>query len=99
MRKSFVLLALVITAVVAQPALADGRGHHGGHRNNWLPFAAGAVLGGVVVGSLISPQPVYAQPVYVAPPPPRIVVTRPYYAPAPVYVVPAPSTGYYYERD
>jgi hypothetical protein len=52
-----------------------------------------------VVGSLMQPQPVYAQPVYVAPSAPRIIVTRPYYAPAPVYAVPAPHYGYYYERD
>ncbi len=97
MKKTLVLLAVALTAVVAQPALADGRGHHhGGHRSSWLPFAAGAVLGGVVIGSMIQPQPVYAQPVYVAPPPPRVIVPRPYYTPAPLYALPAP--GYYYER-
>ncbi|NCW90513.1 MAG: ecotin precursor, partial [Rhodocyclales bacterium] len=61
MKKTLVLLAVALAAVVAQPALADGRGHHhGGHRSSWLPFAAGAVLGGVVIGSMIQPQPVYA---------------------------------------
>ena len=100
MKKSLVLVAIAVATAVAQPALADGRGHYrGGRGNGWLPFAAGAVLGSVVVGSLLQPQPVYAQPVYVAPPSPRIIVTRPYYAPAPVYVVPAPYYGYYYERD
>lgn len=100
MKKTLLLLSVALLSAVAQPVLADGRGHHhGGHRNNWLPFAAGAVLGGVFVGSMMQPQPVYAQPVYVAPPPPRVVVTRPYYAPAPIYSVPAPSYGYYYERD
>ena len=100
MKKSLVLVAFAAMTALAQPALADGRGHHhGGRGNGWLPFAAGAVLGGVVVGSLMQPQPVYAQPVYVAPPAPRIIVARPYYAPAPVYAVPAPHYGYYYERD
>ncbi len=99
MKKSVVLLAVALAVTAAQPVLAEGRGHHhGGHRSSWLPFAAGAVLGGVVVGSLIQPQPVYAQPVYVAPPPPRIIMTRPYYTPAPLYAVPTPAPGYYYER-
>lgn len=100
MKKMVLLLSIALLSAVAQPALADGRGHHhGGRGYGWLPFAAGAVIGGVVVGSLIQPQPVYAQPVYVTPPPPRIIVTRPYYAPAPAYVVPEPTPGYYYERD
>ncbi|WVH08864.1 MAG: hypothetical protein EoVTN8_142 [Fluviibacter phosphoraccumulans EoVTN8] len=99
MKKTLVLLAVALTAVVAQPASADGRGHHySGHRSSWMPFAAGAVLGGVVIGSMIQPQPVYAQPVYVAPPPPRVIVPRPYYIPAPLYAVPAPAPSYYYER-
>ena len=99
MKKSVVLLAVALTAAVAQPVLADGRGHHhGGRGYGWLPFAAGAVLGGVVIGSMIQPQPVYAQPVYVAPPPPRVIVPRPYYIPAPLYAVPATAPGYYYER-
>ena len=100
MKKAFLLLSVVFLSAVAQPALADGWGHHhGGRGYGWLPFAAGAVIGGVVVGSMLQPLPVYAPPVYVSPPPPRIVVTRPYYAPAPIYTVPAPSYGYYYERD
>ena len=101
MKKAFVLLAVAVTAGLAQPVLADGYGHHHGwgRGNGWLPFAAGAVIGGVVVGSMMQPQPVYAQPVYVGPPPPRIVVQRPYYAPAPVYQVPMPPPGYYYDRD
>jgi len=100
MKKSLVLLAIALTAAVAQPALADGGGHHRwGHGNGWLPFAAGAVIGGVIVGSWMQPQPGYAQPVYVSPPPPRVVVQRPYYAPAPMYLVPSPQPGYYYERD
>ena len=98
MKKSLMLLVIALAAVVAQPALADGRGHHRGHGNGWLPFAAGAVIGGIVVGSWMQPQPVYAQPVYIAPPP-RMVVQRPYYAPAPMYAVPSPQLGYYYERD
>lgn len=99
MKKSLMLLVVALAAVAAQPALADGRGHHRGHGNGWLPFAAGAVIGGVVVGSWLQPQPVYAQPMYMAPPPPRMVVQRPYYAPAPMYVVPSVQPGYYYERD
>lgn len=99
MKKSLMLLVVALAAIAAQPALADGRGHHRGHSNGWLPFAAGAVIGGVVVGSWMQPQPMYAQPMYVAPPPPRMVVQRPYYAPAPMYVVPSLQSGYYYERD
>ena len=98
MKKTLVLLAVAVTAALAQPALADSRHHHRGQGNGWVPFVAGAVLGGVVIGSWMQPQPVYAQPVYVTPPPPRMVVPRPYYAPAPLYAVPTPPPGYYYER-
>lgn len=98
MKKTLALLAVAVTAALAQPALADSRHHHRGQGNGWVPFVAGAVLGGVVIGSWMQPQPVYAQPVYVTPPPPRMVVPRPYYAPAPIYAVPAPPPGYYYER-
>lgn len=94
------LIAITLTAAVAQPAMADGHGFHRGHRGNgWVPFALGAVVGGVAVGAMLQPQPVYAQPAYMPPPPPRLVVQRPYYGPPPVYVVPAPQPGYYYERD
>ena len=99
MKKSLMLLVVALAAVLAQPALADGRGHHRGRGNGWFPFAAGAIIGGVVVGSWMQPQPVYAQPMYIAPPPPRLVVQRPYYAPAPMYVVPSAQPGAYYERD
>lgn len=98
MKKALVLLAVAVTTAVAQPALADGRHHHHRGQGNWLPWVAGAVIGGVVVGSWMQPQPVVAQPVYVNPPPPRMVVPRPYYAPAPMYAVPMPPPGYYYER-
>ena len=100
MKKAVVLLSVALVAAVAQPALADGYGHHyGGRGHGWLPFAAGAVIGGIAIGAMMQPQPVYAQPVYVAPPPPRVMMQRPYYVPAPVYAVPAPPPGYYYERD
>jgi len=101
MKKAVVLLSAAFIAAVAQPAMAYGHGHHYGGRGNggWLPFAAGAVIGGIAIGAMMQPQPVYAQPVYVPPPPPRVVMPRPYYVPAPVYAVPAPQPGYYYERD
>ena len=101
MKKAVVLLAVAVTAAVAQPALADGHGFHrwGRGGNGWVPFAAGAVIGGIAVGAMMQPQPVYAQPVYMGPPPPRLVVQRPYYGPPPVYVIPAPNPGYYYDRD
>lgn len=98
MKKVGLLLVVALSVVVAQPALADGRHHQRGHGNSLLPFVAGAVIGGVVVGTFMQPQPMYAQPVYIAPPPPRLMMPRPYYAPAPVYAVPPPPPGYYYER-
>ena len=100
MKKAFVLLSVALVAAVAQPAMADGHGFHrwGRGGNGWIPFAAGAVIGGVAVGAMMQPQPVYVQPTYMGPPP-RIVVQRPYYGPPPLYVVPAPQPGYYYERD
>jgi hypothetical protein len=59
-----------------------------------VPFALGAVVGGVAVGAMMQPQPVYAQPIYTPVPPvymrPRVVV------PPPVYVVPAPPPPVYY---
>ena len=99
MKKTLLLLSVALLSAIAPPALADGRGHHhGGRGYGGIPFAAGAVLGGVVVGSLMQPHPVYAQPVYVAQLPPRVIAPRPYYTPAPLYAVPAPAPGYYYER-
>lgn len=100
MKKAVVLLSVVVMAVAAQSVLADGRGHHhGGRGSGWLPFAAGAVIGGIAIGAMMQPQPVYAQPVYVMPPQPRVVMPRPYYVPVPIYSAPAPQLGYYYERD
>ena len=88
-------LALVLLG--SQPAFADrGWGHpHGGYQRSWVPFALGAVVGGVAIGAMMQPQPVYAQPIYspTLPPgymPPRVVV------PAPVYVVPSPPPPVYY---
>lgn len=88
---------LALALLGSQPALADrGWGHpHGGYHRSWVPFALGAVVGGVAIGAMMQPQPVYAQPIYApAPPPgymqPRVVV------PAPVYVVPSPPPPVYY---
>ena len=101
MKQLCAIVGISVAALASQPVLADGGwGHHhgGGYGRGWVPFALGAVVGGVAVGAMMQPQPVYAQPVY-APPPPRVIVTRPYYAP-PVYVVPSPAPGYYYyDRD
>lgn len=96
--KKLVATAGIGLAVLAsQPVFADGGwGHHhygGGYGRGWVPFALGAVVGGVAVGAMMQPQPVYAQPMY-APPPvymrPRVVV------PAPFYVVPSPPPPVYY---
>ncbi|MBU3656409.1 MAG: hypothetical protein FGM35_00060 [Rhodocyclaceae bacterium] len=89
---------LALFALVSQPVLADGGWHHRGHRSyhhsgNWVPFALGAVVGGVAIGAMLQPQPVVVQPPYYPPPPvyvrPRVVV------PAPVYPVPMSPTVYY----
>lgn len=97
MKQLCAIVGISVAALASQPALADGWGHHryqgGGYSRGWVPFALGAVVGGVAVGAMMQPQPVYAQPVY-APPPPRVIVPRPYYAP-PVYVVPSPPPVYY----
>ena len=100
MKQLCAIVGLSVAALASQPVLADGWGHHrhGGYgRGGWVPFALGAVVGGVAIGAMMQPQPVYAQPVY-GPPPvymrPRVVV------PPPVYVVPQPAPGYYYyDRD
>ncbi len=101
MKQLCAIVGISVAALASQPVWADGWGHRhhgGGHSRGWVPFALGAVVGGVAIGAMMQPQPVYAQPVY-APPPPRVVVPRPYYAP-PVYVVPSPAPGYYYyDRD
>lgn len=103
LKKMVAVVGIGLTALACQPVLADGGwGHHRGgygygRGGGWVPFALGAVVGGVAVGAMMQPQPVYAQPVYVQPPP-RVYMPRPYYAP-PVYVMPAPLPGYYYDRD
>lgn len=95
------VLVLTLAAIAVQPALADGRHHHhhSGRGAAWVPFAAGAVIGGLAINAWAQQRPVYAPPVYMAPPP-RVIVAQPYYMPPPVYAVPAaPPAGYYYERD
>lgn len=86
---------LVFLALASQPVLADGWHHHGygGYRGGgWVPFAIGAVVGGIAVSAMTPPQPVYVQPAYAQPP----VYVRPrVMAPPPVIVVPQPPPVYY----
>jgi len=99
MKQLCAIVGIAVAALASQPVLADGWGHHryGGYgRSGWVPFALGAVVGGVAVGAMMQPQPVYAQPVYGPPP----VYMRPRVVVPPVYVVPSPAPGYYYyDRD
>lgn len=90
---------IVMAAVASQPAMADGGWgrHHGGHGHSrgWVPFALGAVVGGIAIGAMMSPPvPVVAQPVYPVPPPGYY--GRPRMMPQPIYVVPAPAPQVYY---
>ena len=86
------MIALTVAvALVAGPALADGRWHgrghdrdNDGHDRGW--HDEGWRRDGFVGGVLVGPPVVYVRPpiVYVAPPPPPIY----YVSPAPVYVAP-----------
>jgi len=98
LRTGLAAVALTLVTLASQPVLADGGWHHRGHHGyrqpgNWLPFALGAVVGGVAIGDLPPPPPVVAPPAYYPPPP---VVVRPHAVmPAPVYAVPMPPPVYY----
>lgn len=98
LRTALVTFGLALVTLAGQPVLADGGWHHRGHHGyrqpgNWLPFALGAVVGGVAVGAMMQPQPVMAPPAYYPPPP---VFIRPrVFVPAPVYGVPMPPPVYY----
>ncbi|MEN9879506.1 MAG: hypothetical protein RIQ55_152 [Pseudomonadota bacterium] len=95
LRKGLAVAALALFALASQPALADGWRHHGYGRfpgaNAWVPFALGAVVGGVALGAMLQPQPIVVQPVYAQPPVygrPRVIVPPPGYMlmqPPPVY--------------
>ena len=100
-KKLFAAAGIMLVALSSQPVMADGWGHHRGHGghyrgggNGWVPFALGAVVGGVAVGAMMQPQPVYIQPAYPPPPPwyarPRVIM-----APPVVYAVPPPRVIYY----
>jgi hypothetical protein len=97
MKKTLVLLAVAVTAALAQPALADSRHHHRGQGNGWVPFVAvpswrrgdrllDAAAAGLCTTRLCNPTTTADGG------------AAPYYAPAPLYAVPAPPPGYYYER-
>lgn len=92
-----------LALLASQPALADGDWRHPhGHGyyqrggNAWVPFALGAVIGGVTVGAMMQPQPVYVRPAY--PPPPWYARPRVIMPPPVVYAVPPPQV-IYYEAD
>ena len=96
-RTYLAILGLAVTTLASQPVWADG-GHHRGHYGyrqpgNWIPFALGAVVGGVAIGAMMQPQPVMAPPAYYPPQPvyvrPRVIM------PAPVYSMPMPPPVYY----
>lgn len=95
-RKGLAVAGLALVALASQPALADGWHHYGGEHyhggRGWVPFAVGAVLGGVAVGAMMQPpQPVYVQPAY-----PQPIYMRPrVMMPPPAYIVPAPPPVYY----
>lgn len=85
-----IILALVLVATVAFPAVGYSDGHHG---NGWgyAGAAAGSLLVGAVIGSTIAHPVYYAPP---PPPPPRVY----YYAPPPAqvyYYHPAPRHGHH----
>jgi len=101
MKSLFAAAGITLVALTSQPVLAEGWGHHRGNAghyrgggNGWVPFALGAVVGGVAVGAMMQPQPVYVQPTYPPPPPwyarPRMIVSPPV-----VYAVPPPRVIYY----
>lgn len=95
LRQGLAVAGLVLFALASQPALADGWRHHGyGHSpsgSSWVPFALGAVVGGVALGAMLQPQPIVVQPMYPQPPVygrPRVIVPPPGYVlmqPPPVY--------------
>lgn len=91
-------MVVALAIIASQPVMADGGWgrHHGGqgHGRGWVPFALGAVVGGVAIGAIMSPPaPVVVQPVY---PPPPAYYARPRMMPQPIYVVPAPQPQVYY---
>lgn len=94
-KKCLAGVGIALVALSSQSALADGWRHHGrGYASGgsaWVPFALGAVVGGVAIGAMLQPQPIVVQPAY-APPPayvrPRVIVPPPGYVlmpPPPVY--------------
>lgn len=97
-KKFFALSGMAMVVMVSQPVWADGGWgrHHGGHGSgrSWVPFALGAVVGGVAVGAMMQPAPVVAQPVY-PPPPPGYYYGPPRMMPPPVYMVPPPPPVVY----
>ncbi len=97
LKKSFAVAGLALITLASQPVLADGWRHHGrGHYSGsgWVPFALGAVVGGVAMSAMLQPQPVYIQPNPIYGPPPVYVRPRVIVPPA-GYVVPLPPAVYY----
>lgn len=95
LRKGLAAAWLVLFTLTSQPVLADGWRHHGrGHGSGgsaWVPFALGAVVGGVALGAMLQPQPIVMQPAYAQPP----VYVRPRVILPPGYVVIQPPPVVY----
>jgi len=97
LKKTLAVAGLALISLASQPVLADGWRHHGrGHYSGggWVPFALGAVVGGVAISAMMQPQPVYLQPAPVYGPPPVYVRPR-VIVPPPGYIVPLPPPVYY----
>lgn len=69
MKRASILLACLLSALLALPAQAHGYGHHGGHghRGGWGHHWVAPVLGAAIVGGAIyaASTPSYAMPTQV----------------------------------
>ncbi len=93
--KGLAVASLIVLTLAHQPVLADGWRHHGrGHATSgapWVPFALGAVVGGMAISATLQPQPIIVQPAYSQLPVyvrPRVIVPPPGYVliqPPPMY--------------
>lgn len=97
-KKALAGTSLVLLALSSQSALADGWHHGYGHSYRhggpgWVPFAIGAVVGGIAVNAMMQPQPVILAPQYYRPAP--IVIQPRAVMPAQGYGVPVPPPIYH----
>ena len=80
------VLALILTAISATPAMADGWHRYHGWGHGWYGGPSISFYGGP--GYYYAPPPAYYYPPPAYYPPPQ-----PYYAPAPAYYGPAIGLG------